>query len=107
MYDVYLLLLIIIFIWSYIVSFNFRGLEVPQLLNPELVAKVLNRRRGKTRPKYPEGMENFKLIDHVPAIFTSGDGACCEITIEEEHIHLAFVSAMQLHVAILREAKTL
>ena len=88
------------------VSLNCRGLEVPQLPNPELVARGLNRRREKTRPKHPEGMGNLKLnMDHVPAIFTSDDDACCEITIGEEHIHLAFASAKQL--AILREAKTL
>ena len=71
MYNVYLLLLIINFICFYVVYFNFRGSEVPQLPNPELVARVLNRRREKNRPKHPGGMENFKLdMNHVPAIFT-------------------------------------
>ena len=88
------------------VSFNCRGLEVPQLPNPELVVRVLNRRREKMRPQHPEGLENFKLdMNHVPDIFTSDDDACCEITIGEEHIHLAFASDKQLE--ILREAKTL
>ena len=66
------------------VSFNCRGLEVLQLPNAELVARVLNRRREKMRPQHPEGLENFKLdMNHVPDIFTSDDDACCEITIGE------------------------
>ena len=66
MYNIHLLLLIIIFIWSYIVSYNFRGLEVPQLPN-RTGGEGFEQTTGEDETKIPRGHGELQAYRPCPS----------------------------------------